>query len=48
MRAFISVCALAAVASAASQTANYDYSVGGENWYEVYNYEACKKSDKSQ
>ena len=38
MRAFISVCALAAVAAAAGdrQTGNYEYHAGGGDWYEIY------------
>lgn len=57
MRAFISVCALAAVAAAAGerQVGNYEYHAGGSDWYDIYYITngkdaaaECKKSDSSK
>lgn len=59
MRAFISVCALAAVAAAAgngnSHTGNYEYHGGGSDWYDIYHVTNdvdaavyCKKSPTSK
>ena len=57
MRAFISVCALAAVAAAAGerQTGNYEYHAGGSDWYDIYfvtngdpSAAACEPSDSSK
>ena len=38
MRAFISACILAAVTAAAGdrQTGNYEYHLGGSDWYDIY------------
>ena len=38
MRAFISICALAAVAAAAGRTGSYKYHNGGDDWHLIYDY----------
>ena len=38
MRAFISFCALAAVAAAAGRTGSYKYHNGGDDWHKIYDY----------
>ena len=44
MRAFVTVCAMAAIAAGALWTGNYDYSKGGTDWAELYNEPGCEVS----